>query len=167
MSYEAEWTNEVVGYAANYFRKHEWRIKPMMEVDDMMQEAYLIFLRLLDRYEYDSPQHFMAIWKLALRNAVHWWSGRRTRRHEVAIPDDFDMVGKDVDASIRLERRMAQVSGPMRNLLDGLRGRGRRPRRKGPGGRRLTTNEYLCRYAGVPDEVPMRKMLDDFLKDCA
>lgn len=54
----------IEGYVVNFLRSQRWRTKALMEHDDLLQEAYLVFLRLSKKYpRIDTPQHFMALFK--------------------------------------------------------------------------------------------------------
>lgn len=56
----------VQGYAANHIQANLWKVQPLYERDDMMQEAYLVFVRCAGKYPaLDTPQHFMSLFKMA------------------------------------------------------------------------------------------------------
>jgi hypothetical protein len=70
--YWPEWS-DVEGYAHAYARKHLWRVAIFMELDDLMQEAYLAFMETKARYAgaVDNPKWFMSLYKTALFCAVN------------------------------------------------------------------------------------------------
>ncbi len=72
--YQPSFSDEVLGYAMNYLRRHEWRFRPVMDLDDALQEAYILFAKLSSRYEFVSASHFMAMFKWALHNEVWYWA---------------------------------------------------------------------------------------------
>lgn len=62
--YIPEWKGPIEGYVVNCYTKKGWRTAALMERNDFMQEAYLVFLRLNHKYpRLDTPQHFMALFK--------------------------------------------------------------------------------------------------------
>lgn len=171
MPYEPAWTDEVLGYATNFLAKHAWRVQPYLELDDLLQEAYLIFLQLVDRYDYRSPQHFMAMWKLALRNSMNDWSRQRSQRRQRYLTDEISagLKAKDVDCQWdeeKWEERVNAAPSAVQRLIGVVQaGTRRRPRRRSRDGHRLTTNQYLCRFAGVPEHTPLRRLFERWLAD--
>lgn len=71
--YWPKWTRELEGYAYNAIRRRWPRLAPWYEWEDVMQEAYLVFLLCANRYggAVDNPAWFMALYKTA-------WSRRLT-----------------------------------------------------------------------------------------
>jgi hypothetical protein len=165
MSYQPEWSDEVLGWATKYLAKQVWRIRPMLELDDALQESYLLFLRLTERYDFESPQHFMAMWKRCLSNKVHGWACERTNMHQEHLSNKMlnDIPDRTNDAL--WEHHEAKATGYVRQLLRATRTRIRRPRRRHSDGTRLTTNEYLCRFAGISAKVPLRRLFERWLLD--
>ena len=67
--YNPVWSKEIEGYTCNFMKKNFWRVQAHMEYTDAMQEAKLLFLKLKHKYgSMDTPQHFMAIYKVSLVN---------------------------------------------------------------------------------------------------
>ncbi len=165
MPHDPQWTDEVLGYATKYLARHAWRVKPQMELDDMLQEAYILFMRLVERYDFATPSHFMAMWKRCLHNEVNNWAGRRTKmRHEYVsdkMLNDLPDRGSDNDAA--WDQYVSEASGCVGKLIAATKTRIRRPRRRRSDGTRLTTNEYLCRFAGVSPTVPLRRLFEVWL----
>ena len=56
----------IQGYCANNIQANLWKVQPLYDRDDMMQEAYLVFIRCAGKYPaLDTPQHFMSLFKMA------------------------------------------------------------------------------------------------------
>lgn len=71
VSYVPAWSGPVEGYAVNYATRNLWKVRSGMEREDLVQEAYLVFMKCSARYpELDTPQHFMALFKTALMRRV-------------------------------------------------------------------------------------------------
>ena len=71
MSYNPVWKGPIEGYAVNYINANMWKLQATMELPDAVQEAWLVFEKCATRYpDVDTPQHFMALFKTALRNRV-------------------------------------------------------------------------------------------------
>lgn len=66
MSYSPEYQGPIAGYVINHMNKHYWKVAATMPRDDLLQEAYVVFLRCKRKYpSLDTPQHFMALFKTA------------------------------------------------------------------------------------------------------
>lgn len=62
--YFPKFEGAVEGYVKNFLKKNLWRVAATMEFEDAMQEAYLLFLILKEKYgPTDTPQHFMSLYK--------------------------------------------------------------------------------------------------------
>ena len=161
LSFEPSFEGAVVGYAKNYLAKHVWRVQPLYELDDLLQEAFLLFVKLQDRYTFKSNKHFMGMWKRCLHNwfvnlALH----RTTRREESLVEDTpCSNVGKAND----WYQHVSEAPEPVKRLIDAVESRKRRPRRSKRTGNRETTNKYLCRIAGVKSTIPLRTMFEKWL----
>lgn len=96
MSYVPEWKGPIEGYVVNFLSKQLWRVRPLLEHDDAMQEAYLVFLRTAARYPLmDTPQHFMSLFKTSWSNEFHDLSRKATKaRTAISMTD---LRGADED----------------------------------------------------------------------
>ena len=163
--YEPEWGNVIYLYAVKYLRRHEWRVRPYVELDDLLQEAWITFEKLKARYEFKSPSHFMAMWKCALHNLVLNAAQARTRRREVMFSEEANRGGvhKDFD-NFEWADHLRGAPGPVKQLLRAAASRrGRRPAHRRIGLKRETTNHYLCRMAGLSGAVPLRRLFENWL----
>ena len=69
--WKPRWEPEIRGWSFNYIQKNKWRYEHTNDIEDLMQDAYLMFLRVSDSYPrvVDAP-HFMALFKTSLRNML-------------------------------------------------------------------------------------------------
>jgi len=110
MSYKPEFKGPVEGWVVNYLKREYWRIERTVPREDVMQEAYVVFLRCKARFpksaEYDTPQAFMAQFKRAWVNQMNDLSVLDTRdRAFVAEPEgqQAERVGStDNDGMLRI-----------------------------------------------------------------
>lgn len=67
--WKPKWEPEVKGWAFKYIRDNKWRYETINDIDDLMQDAYLVFLKVADAYPrvVEAP-HFMALYKTSLSN---------------------------------------------------------------------------------------------------
>lgn len=68
LPFQAKWEPEVKGYSVRTIRGWYGTLSRQYEFDDLMQEAYLVFLRCSDKLKVDNPRWFMALYKRSL----HW-----------------------------------------------------------------------------------------------
>lgn len=170
MSYLPEWNQEVIGYATKYLARNAWRVH-CLELDDMLQEAYILFMLIQNRYDYQSPSHFMAMWKRVLHNEVWWWAtchSPLTRGRSFAeLPDKVAARIVDHRTSLdeQFEELKKQAPYSVRKLFEAADTK-RRPRRKLRNGKRVSTADYLCKYAGVESKAPigLRQLFESWLR---
>ena len=158
------WTDSLYKYAVNCLSRNVWKFGREMDLDDLLQESYFLFLRLQEKYpevEIDSA-HFMGLWKVALRNNfVINLAAKRTRRRESSLPIDigYEPSYDSIDWGLDLDDAPEQVKTLIKNISEYQR----RPRRLNKDGKRETTNERLCRIAGLPTTVPLRRLFEKWL----
>jgi len=169
MSYKPEFGDAVLAYAKKYLAKNAWRTRPEFELDDLLQEAYILFVRLVARYEFENPRHFMSMWKRALHNGVVNLARRRTRRGEVSlefgasIPARRDSLLAEIDWNTDVAEAPPLVKQLVSRVL-GASGKGRKPSRtKLVGGGRETTNAFLCHRAGIRYDARLRPQFESWL----
>ena len=88
--WEPCWEGTVRQWSAKFIRTNQWRCDKIYEFDDLMQEAYLIFLRISEKYpRIIAPNHFMGLYKVALSN---WFNDRASymKRHGQAVDVGVD-----------------------------------------------------------------------------
>lgn len=154
------WEGPIEAWAIGYALTNVWRVQPEHDVDDIMQEARILFLRCRELYwpNVQEPKHFMALFKMAFTNKIINLSNRRTRRGEVQI--DYDSIeAKRRVADHALDEvdiyDLASANEPLERLIRQLvdSTMSPRPMRLGKGQpfrrKRETTNQFLARIAGV------------------
>jgi hypothetical protein len=67
-SHAGKWPDHIEGYVVNFLAKNYWRVQRTLEREDCMQVAYVVFLRVRNRYPDVEPKHFTALFKTALSN---------------------------------------------------------------------------------------------------
>lgn len=64
MHYTPEFKGPIEGWVVNHLRTNYWKVGRTMAREDVLQEAYLVFLRCKQKYpKMDTPQHFMSLFK--------------------------------------------------------------------------------------------------------
>jgi len=129
------WEGEIAGYAHKQITKHLWRLTPYYEHADAMQEAWLVYRKLTERYpDVIEPAHFMALFATSLSRHLINMSRKRTSRHAISIDTVSPEGGADavlggrydagfgmVDVRDTLERLSATARAYAEGVLDGSR----------------------------------------------
>lgn len=87
-SYTPQWDGFICGFVVNFLKQNYWRVDSHMEYEDCMQEARLLFLKVKQHYgNLDSPQHFMALYKIAMTNKFNDLA-TKVSKHRAELCDD-------------------------------------------------------------------------------
>jgi hypothetical protein len=72
LNFTPQWAPVIHNWAAKFIRENQWRADSIHGFDDLMQDAYLLFVKVSERYpRVMDPKHFMALYKTTLRNSMH------------------------------------------------------------------------------------------------
>jgi hypothetical protein len=72
LSWSPSWEGPVQGWAVNFIKANKWRCDWVHDKDDLLQDAYLTYLKVVETYpRVIEPKHFMALFKAAMWNAMH------------------------------------------------------------------------------------------------
>src|SRR6266704_173488 len=95
LNFTAEWSPIIRNWAAKHIRDNQWRADSIHGFDDLMQDAYLLFVKVSERYpRVMEPRHFMALYKTSLRNSMHdhaRYMQRKRVLHEDTSEDVSDL----------------------------------------------------------------------------
>lgn len=136
------WDKAFEGYAANFYRENQWRCDHLHSLQDLMQDAYLIFANCKNVYpRVVEPAHFMALYKRALANNMHDKAlyKRRKDASEVYLSSDVSdfFVGRigELSNSGYLAAMIAELPEELRMVLkllaSGMPPEPAEPRRRG------------------------------------
>lgn len=168
------WENEIRGWTINYIAKNKWRYEAINDFEDLLQDAYLVFLKVAETYPrvVEAP-HFMSLYKTSLTNA--FTDKAREYGRKVALIDEA------VDTATCVETVSVEpdvVSGPLLALLnngpeelrlfmdflgdDANLERLREPQREVKGQPRMTFDQRISKLLGV-EHFPFRSTLKQLL----
>lgn len=78
--YLPEFKGPIEGWTVNMLTKQVWRVSRTHSFEEVMQEAYIVFMRCAARYPIvDTPQHFMSLYKRAWTNELNDLSIKASR----------------------------------------------------------------------------------------
>lgn len=86
-TYTPQWKGPIEGYVVNFATRHLWKVQATMERADVLQEAYLVYMRCADKYPaMDTPQHFMSLFKTSWSRRFTDLANADTRRRAMMHP---------------------------------------------------------------------------------
>jgi hypothetical protein len=177
MAYTPTFTGSIEGWTVNYCKLNFWRVNGSMEWDDLMQEAYLVFLRCVGKYpELETPQHFMALYKTAWFHAFTDFAHVDTKLRLLVSETTLTQEGEEVsyepigdlnhDGSLATLIRQAPkevlmvlnlfLSAPTEIVEMALTSWKGRDRRCSTGG-----SKRICQMLGLPTNLDVLQMVED------
>jgi hypothetical protein len=177
MTYVPQFNGPIEGWTVNYCRLNFWRVNGSMEWADVMQEAYLVFLRCASKYPaLETPQHFMALYKMAWYHEFTDLAHKDTRLRLMVSETTMTQDGEEInyepigdlnhDGSLATLLRQAPqevlmvlnlfLNAPSEILqlaLDGWKSRDRRSRTGG--------SKRICQMLGLPLDLDVLQMVED------
>lgn len=125
-------TGSLQAWAFNYSRQNLWRVRPDLDMDDLMAEAALAFWRCVKAYilveenkQAKNTKHFASLFHTAFANRVHRLAFKRS--HRVMTLSSNNAEGEDLsdlrptpadfaDAEINL--MLADAPAPVKKLVN-------------------------------------------------
>jgi hypothetical protein len=154
MSGQTNMDQGVRGWIYKTARENLWRVSGHIEFSDLVQDGFLFWHRICVRYpNVTETKHRMALFKTSFTNHIHDLSKKKTRldlvnESDLDTPIESMLEGEDPSADpnlgfivrelppalFRALSRCIESNSPFRIRLDHSR---------------ETTNERLCRFAGL------------------
>lgn len=164
-------------WTAKLVDKYLWGVSPHYEACDLYQECYLKFLKIIDgRYDIENQRHGMSLYMTAAVNRMNDLFKRCRKRitteSELEEYEDgwsrLDAAIDDPDDRFAAFFLLEEMSPPLQRLFErsSWEQNIRRVRRNlvNSNGQRETTNQFLCRLAGVDANVyDLRGELQEFV----
>lgn len=179
MSYNPEFKGPIEGWVVNFLKTNYWRVAGSMPREDVMQEAYVVFLRVKRKYPKADAKHFMALFKTAWTRQFTDFANEDTASRVVTemprikVDDDlleFDPMGDcDNDGYLAVMIRQAPrevamvinlfLSAPQEILEVALGSWSGRDRRCRAGG-----SKKINQLLGLPADLDVLKQTEDYFK---
>lgn len=98
--YVPEFKGPLEGWTVNHVARNYWRVASTQERDDVLQEAYVTFLKVRQRYALtvSEPKHFMALYKTAWERRFTDLANADTARRQEVSGDRGDASVEDLTA---------------------------------------------------------------------
>ncbi len=179
--YEPQFKGPIEGWTVNYCRKNAWKTQGSQQWEDLMQQAYLVFLRCVNQYpDVHEAKHFMSLYQRAWTNEMTDMANKDTAlRREVPYPTtiidgdtvEVELVGEhrhDGELATLLRQAPEEVlmvlnlflNAPSEILdvvLAGWNGRDKRCRAGG--------SRRLCQLLGLPHDLDVLTMVEDHFSE--
>jgi hypothetical protein len=182
--YEPIYHGVLEGFTYNFLKKMFWRVKGIYEFEDLIQDAYEIFLRCRNKYcmpesnpRVTEPKHFMSLYQTSLRNHIFNLSRSvsNERFYRVDEREDWDDIMEVLkkcvgDRGTEGDLRVMVNSAPplVREVLDVVVNKKELldkewEKHKKKGGKAEMGNTYLCSVLGYnPLNVNLVKIVRNY-----
>lgn len=89
VSFQPQWEGVIRSWSISFIKKNQWRCDRLHDFSDLLQDAYLTFLKIETKYPrvVEAP-HFMALFKTAMQNEM--WDRARYKQHKSALISELD-----------------------------------------------------------------------------
>lgn len=173
----------IAGWAYRVSVSQMWRVFPEYDLEDLMGEAQLAYVKILKKYpECDNMAHFSALFRMTFQNHITNIANRRSKKVGINLTDvmagtdspDLDSIAaKSHDGGIAALALRAQEAPPrIRELLQafvtGPENGEEIPKQRYTisGHRRVREpiNEFLCRVAGVDAGIDLANEVLDWIR---
>ena len=157
---------EFAGYVRKFYQTQAWRLFSYWEEEDVYQEMYIKFLKVLRKYpDVQTPRHLMGLFKIALQNWAHNCNEKRRLESPLVL---MGGVVKEVEEDGGMESYLSQHPGQdYEELTMGIRLKDLPSKLQQvlkralfgdqlPNRKNESVNQYLCRLVG---ENPKRVQL--------
>lgn len=119
--YKPRWNRAFQGRAINLAKKFYPKLSTDYEIDDLVQEAYIVFLRCSRKYvgTVDNPKWFMSLYNRALINTFITFSTKTAQYSFIASTDTLPEVATEYDESY-LRVFLQELPPEVKQLFDAV-----------------------------------------------
>jgi DNA-directed RNA polymerase specialized sigma24 family protein len=90
-AWQPAWDDTFRGWAINFIKANSWRCEAINDFEDLLQDAYLTFRRVKASYpRVTESKHFMALYKIAMRNEMFDRARYKKTKFETEISVDAE-----------------------------------------------------------------------------
>jgi hypothetical protein len=149
----------VRGWMFKTCKENFWRVSGFYEFNDLVQDGFLCYARLVKRYPdvKDAP-HMMRLFQTSFKNHIHDIAKKRTRIAQVMLESD---VGTSIEVIVDGREHslpetsvlLAKMPPVLRDVLKAFASEKLRGVKRHRLNHRETTNEFVCRMIGANPEM--------------
>lgn len=149
-----------------------WRCDKIHEFEDLIQDAYLLFIKLCERYpRVVEPAAFMALYKSSLSNQIHDHSRYMKRKRDIhAEPDKdvsdlyTDLIGEPTNYGY-IQATLNEAPEELKMALNLLENSPELLRDPHPQNKRENFNARLRRILGIENKFDFTNTLKNLLEE--
>lgn len=168
------------GWTINFIKKNYFRVRVDFEFQDLIQEAYICFMRCHKKYIQEEssvtePKHFMSLYQCTLINHFNDLSRKIYQRSHAEV-DFFDFHTNGITdfnlgpLSIVFQQSPSEIKQMLKKFLDGDKIKDlhrnnfrERKNKNSQCRRRETTNQMLCEFMGLDHtKINLHQMFYDY-----
>ena len=169
IAWSPQWGPDYIKWTSKFLKKNKWRVDAIHEFSDLMQDSFLVFVRICQTYpRVTDPKHFFSLYKRAMINKMHDRSCARTRHRkvEVVLPEDvadffIGRIGEAGNAGYATAL-LNELPEEMQAVIHHLTSNQERPRRV-RGAPRENLSRKICREMDLPEDRDPVKELKELL----
>ena len=150
VEFKPRFDKRIAGWSATYAKKHVWKFGGQLDVDDLMQEAWVVFQRCRERAIFENSKHFMGYFKTAFSRKIIDLTRTNTRKALLGAgvnlpnPELLESTDHALEAAKLISRMPDEIRLIVQAVLSNPNGKMLRDETG-----RESTNEYLSRISGV------------------
>jgi hypothetical protein len=157
-----------------YAQKNLWRMPPFFDLEDLIQEGYMVYSRCNQHYPMTLRQkHFMALVQRSFANRIHRLANARTAMiKEIAMgagPEferEMEFFSPTEPEEASFMTLFGQLPDEIMAMFTTIMNDARNiPMLVYSDGRRETTKEYLARICGLPEDIDVEALLRSYLSE--
>lgn len=160
----------VRGWIYNVSKQNFWRVAGWYEFEDLIQDGFMNYQRIVNKYPGKTPAHTAALFRTAFTNHIHDLAKKRTRYSPEVIESDYGLSLELIEtpayvlpASSEIIASLPLVLKRLLHVMETEPHRVRSRCRVMPEYRQ-TTNDKLCRLVGAdPSKIDLLSVLYDYL----
>jgi hypothetical protein len=168
-AYTPQFSGAVEKMVSKMAYKYFWRTQPDFGPDDLIQEGFLLFVEITERYKIENERHLQTLMCRSFFNRIHRLSNTRTRRQKHVLTTESCLEDLNIAAaSDNLSTLcLSDIPEQFAQLAE-LAIRGQLPSRRvrpadHPEGMRETTVQYASRLLGTKATPEILSQLKQFL----
>lgn len=176
MQVHDEW---VIHWLEKQARLHYWRVAQWHDLDDLIQDGYWLFYRVVNKYpQITTRRHIMGLFQRAFINHMHNLATRRTKLTEITVDieegytmeetlEGLSMITSPIGTEKSLVEVIEDAPETIRMVLKLIMREPellKAPNRRRVNGTRETINERICRRLNIKFRIDLVTPTRNYLR---
>lgn len=143
-------------------KKNLWRVTAHHDIDDLIQDAFLVYVRIQRRYPDATPAQQLRLFQRSYLNHIHNLARQVSKSRAVSL----DLVETQPPCEFsHLMRTISEAPDIVRKVIVALATKQVPKYRVRHDNTRQTTSELMCRMIGIEPTVNVHSLLINYLKE--